>query len=100
MKKNSYKLRYVDCAACGLKIEESVNKLDGVMNSDFNFMFMKFNVEFDEALVTDEEIELAIHKPVNGVRIVGKNNKEFIDEYEEPKLFKKIMFRGKTRIKR
>ena len=97
MKKNSYKLRYVDCAACGVKIEESVNKLNGIFSSSFNFMFMKFNVEFDEELVTEEEIELAIHKPVKGVRIVGKNNKEFIDDYEEPKMFKKMIFKGRKK---
>ena len=97
MKKNSYKLRYVDCAACGVKIEENVNKLAGVLSSDYNFMSMKFNVEFDEYLVTDEEIERAIHKPVKGVKIVAKNNKEFIDEYEEPKIFKKLIFKGRKK---
>lgn len=97
VKKNSYRLGCVDCAACGVKIEESVNKLNGIFSSSFNFMFMKFNVEFDEELVTDEEIELAIHKPVKGVRIVGKNNKEFIDDYEEPKMFKKMIFKGRKK---
>ena len=97
MKKNSYKLDNIHCAACGVKMEENVNKLDGVLSSNFNFVFLKFNVEFNEELITDEKIELTIHESVSGVRIIGKNNKEFIDEYEEPKVFKKILFGGRKK---
>lgn len=93
MKRNNYKLSNIDCAACGVKIEDSVSKLSGVKSSNFNFMFMKLNVEFNEEVITDEEIETTIHKPVSGVRIVEKNGKTFDDMYEEPKLFKKILFR-------
>ena len=33
MKKNVYILDGIDCAACALKIEDGVNKLDGVCDS-------------------------------------------------------------------
>ena len=95
MKKNIYKLDGVDCAACALKIEDGVNKLDGVESSSMNFMLMKFFVSFNEEKVTDEEIELGIHKSLSGVRIVGKNNEAFEDTYQEEKVFKKIPFFGR-----
>lgn len=75
MKKNIYKLDNIDCAACALKIEDGVNKLDGVLSSSLNYMFLKFCVTFDEDIVSDEEIEMCIHKSLSGVQIVEKNNK-------------------------
>lgn len=95
MKRNTYKLNNIDCAACALKIEEGVAKLDGVMTSNLNFISLKLLVTFDETIVSDEEIELCIHKSLSGVQILQKNNDEFIDTYEEPVAFKKILFRRK-----
>ena len=100
MKQNTYKLNNIDCAACALKIEEDVNKLEGVESSSLNFIISKLFVTFDENIISDEEIELCIHKSLSGVRIIGKNNSEFIDTYEEPNVFKKILSRGrKNRLK-
>lgn len=99
MKKNVYKLDGIDCAACALKIEDGVNKLDGVHSSSLSFMLMKFFVTFDEKVITDEEIELGIHKSLSGVRIVGKNDKVFEDTYQDEKVFKKIPFFGRKRNK-
>ena len=99
MKKNVYKLDGIDCAACALKIEDGVNKLDGVCDSSLSFMLMKFFVTFDENVITDEEIELGIHKSLSGVRIVGKNDKVFEDTYQDEKVFKKIPFFGRKRNK-
>ena len=93
MKKNTYKLDGIDCASCALKIEDGVNKLDGVESSNMNFMFMKFNVTFNEEVVTEETIETTIHKSLSGVRIIEKNNQYFEDTYSEPGVFKKILFR-------
>lgn len=97
MKKNVYKLGNIDCAACALKIEDGVNKLAGVESSSLNFMLLKFFVTFDDNIVSDEEIETCIHKSLSGVKILSKNNREFIDNYEEPKQFKKIIFMGRKR---
>lgn len=97
MTKNKYILDNIDCAACGIKIEDEVRKLDGIKSSYFNFMLMKLDVEFDEEVLSDEDIEKTIHKPVTGVKIIEKNGEEFNDLYESPKMFKKIMFRGKRK---
>ena len=39
MKKNTYKLNNIDCAACALKIEDGVNKLEGVSSCNLNLCF-------------------------------------------------------------
>lgn len=94
MKKNIYKLNNIDCAACGLKIEDSVNKLEGVFSSSLNYMLLKFYVTFDENKVSDEEIEMCIHKSLSGVKIEEKNNSEYVDTYKDKGGFKKILFKG------
>lgn len=97
MKTNRYKITGVDCAACGLKIEDGVNKLEGVNESNFNFMFQKFSVTFDEEIVTDETIETTMHKSLSGITITEKNNQYFEDTYSEPGVFKKILFRPRNK---
>lgn len=97
MKKNTYKLTNIDCASCALKIEDGVQKLNGVVSSNLNFMFLKLIVIFDENIVSDEEIEMCIHKSLSGVKIVQKNDNTFIDSYEEKSIFKKILFRERKK---
>lgn len=92
MKKNTYLLSNVDCAACGLKIEDGVGKLDGVTESAFSPIFMKLYVTFDETVVNEEQIENRIHTSLSGVRITEKNGTEFMDTYEEPLVFRKKWF--------
>ena len=97
MKKNVYKLSNVDCAGCALKIEDRLNKLEGVSSSSLDYILLNLFVTFDETIVNDEEIELCIHKSLSGVRIVQKNDNEYIDNYEEEGVFKKILFRGRKK---
>lgn len=76
MKKNCYKLKGVDCANCGLKIEDKVNKLDGVHFSNYIFMIERLEVLFDENIITDEIIEKTITNTISGVKIVKKTDLE------------------------
>lgn len=39
----------VDCANCAAKMENAVNKLDGVTNASISFMGQRLVVEADEA---------------------------------------------------
>lgn len=41
-----YKLENLDCAVCAQKIEDGVNKIDGVKNANVSFMSSKMAVEF------------------------------------------------------
>ena len=92
MQKITYKLTGIDCAACGLKMEDKLNKQDGIYEANFNFMFMKLNVSYEETMINETEIEECIHKSLSGVRITSNNNQPFNDTYEEPGIFKKIQF--------
>lgn len=38
----------VDCAACALKCEEAIKKVDGVSNCSINFMTQKMTIEADD----------------------------------------------------
>ena len=93
MKKNIYKLSGIDCANCAQKIEDKLNRTDGVYEASLSFVIQKLFVTYEETMINDEEIEECIHKSLSGVRIVSKNNQPFEDTYEEPeKGVKKIMF--------
>ena len=99
MKKNIYRLKNIDCAACALKIEDKLNKTLGVKEASLNFMLMKLFVSFDENELTDEEIEETIHASLSGVRIIEKNNQYFEDNYveEDKNIIKKILFNRRKR---
>lgn len=45
--KKTYKIE-VDCANCANKMEQAVNKLDGVKGAVVNFMALKMTVEFED----------------------------------------------------
>ena len=38
----------VDCAACALKCEEAIKKVEGVKNCNINFMLQKMTIEADD----------------------------------------------------
>ena len=46
--KKKYKIE-VDCAACALKMEEAVKKLDGIKDASVGFMTQKMSIEFDDS---------------------------------------------------
>lgn len=44
----------IDCANCARKVEEAVNKIDGVKNANINFMLGKMTVEYHDGVNVDE----------------------------------------------
>lgn len=72
MKKKCFKLSGVDCANCGVKIEDKINKLNGVFFSGYTFMTERLDVLFDENAITEEIIEDTIVNTISGVKIVKK----------------------------
>ena len=52
--KKTYEIE-VDCANCANKMEEAVKNTKGVKNATVNFMTLKMNVEFEEA-VNEKEV--------------------------------------------
>ena len=46
--KKKYKIE-VDCAACALKMEEAVKKLDGIKDASVGFMTQKMSIDAEDA---------------------------------------------------
>ena len=47
--RKAFKLEGDICANCAAKIEDQVNKLDGVNKAKVNFMMLKFTLDADDA---------------------------------------------------
>lgn len=47
--KKTYALDELDCANCGLKMEEAVRKIEGVKSVNISFMTQKITLEADVA---------------------------------------------------
>ncbi|MDD4434471.1 MAG: cation transporter [Parabacteroides sp.] len=57
--KKTYKIE-VDCAACAAKMEDAVNKVDGVDNATISFMTQKMKVEFAEGADVDAVMTVVV----------------------------------------
>lgn len=87
MKKTVYKLNGVDCANCGVKIEDKLSKLNGVYLSEYTYMTERLIILYDETILSDEEVENIIINTISGVRIISKKNLNV--EEDDLKLTKK-----------
>ena len=47
--KKTYKMIDLDCANCAAKMEEAINKIDGVTSASVSFMTQKMTIEGDDA---------------------------------------------------
>lgn len=54
--KKKYKIE-VDCAACALKMEEAVKKIEGIKDASVGFMTQKMSIEFDESADIDSVMQ-------------------------------------------
>lgn len=71
--KKVYKLDEIDCANCARKLEDAINKLDGVVAAEVNFLTQKLTLEAaDERF---EEVLAAVKKTMKKLepdcRLVG-----------------------------
>ena len=62
MSKKVYQLETLSCPTCASKIGAMLKKTAGVETSEVHFMSSKVEVEFDEALITNEELKKRISK--------------------------------------
>ena len=51
--KKKFKLQDLDCANCAAKMEDSINKIDGVNDASVSFMTQKMMVDADDARFDD-----------------------------------------------
>lgn len=57
--KKSYKLTDLDCAHCAAKMENAINKIDGVQKATISFMAQRLTIEADESRF-DEIMQAAV----------------------------------------
>ncbi len=57
--KKVFKLRDLDCANCGQKMEDAIRKIEGVEDANVSFMMQKLTVVADEAKM-DEIMKKAV----------------------------------------
>ncbi|MCL2032829.1 MAG: cation transporter [Methanomassiliicoccaceae archaeon] len=66
-----YRLENLCCALCAAKIEDAINKIDGVVSAKLVFMTLRLTVEADEAEIgsIEPKIEKAIKRIESGVKL-------------------------------
>jgi len=67
MNKEDVKLSGMTCAACAVRIEKAVKKMDGVANASVNFSTEKLSVEYDDQNSNMSKIKETIEKAGYGV---------------------------------
>lgn len=61
-RKESFKISGMSCAACAVRIEKILNKVDGVKKANANFAIEKATVEFEDHLTSSSKISEAVKK--------------------------------------
>ncbi|MBR2337802.1 MAG: cation transporter [Clostridia bacterium] len=70
--KKVIKLENLDCANCGMLLERTVAKIDGVSSATVNFMAQKLIIEYDEASETVfENIKKSAKRILPDVKLLG-----------------------------
>ncbi len=67
MSKETIVISGMTCAACAMRVEKAVGKLDGVVNASVNFATEKLSVEFDEQISSVPVIKEAVEHAGYGV---------------------------------
>ena len=70
--KKVFKVENVDCAHCAMKMQQGIEKIDGVESVVLNFMTQRLTIEFDETKQERilEESEKACKKIDRDVKII------------------------------
>lgn len=66
--KHIYKLNGLDCAACALKLENEIKKIEGINSCNINFIMEKLTIEFSD-LSTLEKVKSTCASFEDGVTL-------------------------------
>lgn len=69
MKQEVYKISGMSCAACSSAVERVTRRLAGVARSDVNLTTARMQIEYDETVVTPEQIIAKIEKAGFGAEV-------------------------------
>lgn len=62
MANKSFKIEGMTCAACAKAVERATKKLEGVFESNVNLATEKLNINYDDSVVSAEDIQAAVDK--------------------------------------
>lgn len=70
--KKTYQLENLDCANCAMKMERSIQKIDGVHSVSINFIMHRLDIDADDANFDDilQKVQKAIKKVDYACKIV------------------------------
>lgn len=68
--KKVYQLETLSCPTCANKIEGMLKKVKGISGADVAFMASKVKVEFDDAIITSDQIKERIAR--FGYDVIGE----------------------------
>jgi Cu+-exporting ATPase len=74
VRKESLKISGMSCAACAVRIEKGLGKLEGVSSANVNFAIEKATVEFDDRQVDPQKLEEVVNKLGYGIIKEKENN--------------------------
>lgn len=69
--KKKFAIEGIDCANCAAKMEDAINKIEGINSATINFFAEKITIDADDANfdVLVDEVEKACNKVDKGVTI-------------------------------
>lgn len=87
MKQEVYKITGMSCAACSSAVERVTRRIEGVQRSDVNLTTARMQIEYDETLVTPEQIIAKVEKAGFGAELYvedkEKRKQEALAQAEE-----------------
>ncbi len=79
------------CAACSARIENRLNKMDGITSVAVNLTTNKAMVEFDDEIVPLEKITATIDKLGFSAELITEDRENFLDQAQEAKKLKYLV---------
>ncbi len=73
MKKVVFNVTGMTCSACSARVEKAVTKLDGIGNVSVNLLTNSMRAEFDESVLTTDNIIDAVVKAGYGASVAGNS---------------------------
>ena len=92
--KKSFNVTGMTCSACSAHVEKSVKKLEGIKSVNVNLLQNSMSVEYDESIISDDNIIKAVFDSGYGANVKGENKgKEKINTNTAEEELKSMKFR-------
>ena len=88
MKKTILSIEGMTCSACSNGLEKYLNKQDGIKNATVNLVMNSANIEYDEKLLTVEDLNRFVKEA--GFTSLGKDKLEFEEKNNKKEKYKLI----------